>query len=58
VRLLHPEDVVLRAMLSGWAKQQLGGRRLERQVCHEWNTAGPAPVGRSGDDVVRLAGPG
>jgi hypothetical protein len=50
--------VVLRAMLSGWAKQQLGGRRLERQVCHEWNTAGPTPGGRSGDDVVRLAGPG
>lgn len=23
---LHPEDTMLRAMLSGWAKQQLGGR--------------------------------
>lgn len=32
VRLLHPEDAVLRAMLSGWAKQQLGGRRLERKT--------------------------
>ncbi|MEV0900000.1 tyrosine-type recombinase/integrase [Actinoplanes sp. NPDC049802] len=29
VRLLHPEDAVLQAMLSGWAKQQLGGRRLD-----------------------------
>lgn len=29
VRLLHPEDAVLRGMLSGWAKQQLGGRRLD-----------------------------
>lgn len=26
VRHLHPEDDMVRAMLSGWAKQQLGGR--------------------------------
>jgi len=29
VALLHPEDAVLEAMLSGWAKQQRGGRRLQ-----------------------------
>lgn len=28
VRLLHPEDAVFDAMVSGWGKQQLGGRRL------------------------------
>lgn len=29
VVLLHEEDAVLEAMLSGWAKQQRGGRRLQ-----------------------------
>ena len=29
VVLLHPEDVVLEAMLSGWEKQQRGGRLLQ-----------------------------
>ncbi|MFI5672972.1 tyrosine-type recombinase/integrase [Streptomyces sp. NPDC051704] len=29
VHLLHPEDAVLDAMLSGWARQQLGGRGLQ-----------------------------
>jgi integrase/recombinase XerC len=29
VRLLHPQDAVLAGMLSGWEKQQLGGRRLD-----------------------------
>lgn len=29
VALLHPEDAVLDAMLSGWANQQRGGRRLQ-----------------------------
>lgn len=29
VVLLHPEDAVLDAMLSGWEKQQRGGRRLQ-----------------------------
>jgi integrase/recombinase XerC len=28
VALLHPEEAVLEAMLSGWAKQQRGGRRV------------------------------
>lgn len=30
VRHLHPEDTMVRAMLSGWAKQQLGGRLCNR----------------------------
>lgn len=30
LRHLHPEDAMLRAMLSGWGKQQLGGR-----LCNE-----------------------
>ena len=29
VTLLHPEDAVLAAMLEGWARQQVGGRRLQ-----------------------------
>ena len=29
VTLLHPEDAVLAAMLEGWARQQIGGRRLQ-----------------------------
>lgn len=29
VRLLHEEDMVFEAMLSGWARQQRGGRRLQ-----------------------------
>ncbi|MFG2895253.1 tyrosine-type recombinase/integrase [Streptomyces sp. NPDC048248] len=29
VSLLHPEDAVFDAMLVGWARQQLGGRRLQ-----------------------------
>jgi site-specific recombinase XerD len=27
VRVLHPEDTVVNAMLSGWRKQQIGGRQ-------------------------------
>jgi hypothetical protein len=29
VTLLHPEDAVLAAMLECWARQQIGGRRLQ-----------------------------
>jgi integrase/recombinase XerC len=29
VALLHPEDAVLEAMLTGWERQQRGGRRLQ-----------------------------
>ncbi|WP_409123570.1 hypothetical protein [Streptomyces niveiscabiei] len=29
MHLLHPEAAVLDAMLSGWARQQLGGRGLQ-----------------------------
>ncbi|MER5354660.1 tyrosine-type recombinase/integrase [Kitasatospora sp. NPDC002551] len=29
VRLLHPEDAVLEAMLKGWERQQLGGKGLQ-----------------------------
>ncbi|MEY9934729.1 hypothetical protein ABH926_009397 [Catenulispora sp. GP43] len=29
VALLHPEDMVFEAMLEGWSRQQLGGRRLQ-----------------------------
>lgn len=29
VHLLHPEDAVLDAMMSSWARQQIGGRGLQ-----------------------------
>jgi integrase/recombinase XerC len=32
VALLHEEDVVVEAMLEGWAKQQLGGRGLAKKT--------------------------
>ncbi|WP_203841824.1 tyrosine-type recombinase/integrase [Winogradskya humida] len=32
VLLLRPEDAVLDAMVSGWEKQQRGGRRLQRET--------------------------
>lgn len=35
VALLHPEDAVLEAMLSGWAKQQRGGRRLQPKTIRD-----------------------
>lgn len=30
ITLLHPEDAVFEAMLAGWARQQLGGRKLAK----------------------------
>lgn len=32
VHLLHPEDAVLDAMMAGWARQQVGGRGLQKQT--------------------------
>jgi integrase/recombinase XerC len=32
ITLLHPEDAVLEAMLTGWSHQQLGGRKLARRT--------------------------
>ncbi|PBD02391.1 site-specific recombinase XerD [Streptomyces sp. Ag82_O1-15] len=32
IALLHPEDAVFEAMLSGFAKQQRGGRRLQKRT--------------------------
>jgi integrase/recombinase XerC len=32
VALLHEEDALVEAMLTGWAKQQLGGRRLAEKT--------------------------
>lgn len=32
VHLLHPEDMVLEAMLTGWGRQQLGGRGLQART--------------------------
>jgi site-specific recombinase XerD len=32
VALLHPEDAIFEAMLSGFAKQQRGGRRLDKKT--------------------------
>ncbi|WP_041255814.1 tyrosine-type recombinase/integrase [Frankia sp. EAN1pec] len=34
VRLLRADEAVLRAMLSGWEKQQIGGRRLDPRTIH------------------------
>lgn len=32
VHLLHPEDAVLEAMLTGWGRQQRGGRNLQEET--------------------------
>nr|BBJ47559.1 hypothetical protein SAVMC3_01880 [Streptomyces avermitilis] len=32
VRLLHPADAVLEAMLTGWGRQQRGGRHLQEKT--------------------------
>jgi site-specific recombinase XerD len=32
VHLLHPEDAVMEAMLTGWGRQQLGGRGLQERT--------------------------
>lgn len=35
MHLLHPEDAVLEAMLTGWARQQIGGRGLVKKTVHD-----------------------
>jgi site-specific recombinase XerD len=35
VRLLHPEETVFEAMVSGWERQQRGGRRLQSRTVQE-----------------------
>nr|BFD92531.1 hypothetical protein KitaXyl93_38910 [Kitasatospora sp. Xyl93] len=40
VRLLHPEDAVLEAMLKGWERQQLGGKGLQDKTRVPRNSGG------------------
>ncbi|WP_231648621.1 hypothetical protein [Saccharothrix sp. NRRL B-16348] len=49
VALLHPEDAVLEAMLSGWDKQLRGGRRLNGGTVGSYRRAVTAFLEFSGE---------